>query len=108
MDDHKLDGYGTPWNGCRIDGEELILPNGEHYTAHELQFIRWDRDTWRRLAQALQRDLDRSGNANAVVFSLDELVSLRKAMRLLDDKLPGYKIQAVGGAQALRPASVRR
>lgn len=92
-DNKSLDRFGDAWHGCRIERDRLILNNGETYTVQELEALRCHLNNWRRIAQATQRDLAKSGMQGAVVFPLSELNQIRAALRLLDAKLPGRSMQ---------------
>lgn len=88
-----LDAFG--WQGCHIKDDNLVLDNGETYTLRELHYLRWELNSWRRIAHALQRDLDKTGMENAVVFDPDELRQIRAILKLLNGKLPGLRMQDV-------------
>ena len=81
------------WEGCFIEGDTLVVANGEKYTAHELQFIRWELNMWRNSSRYHSRELKRSGKEGAVLFEVEELKRIRDAMKILDEKLPGYSIR---------------
>lgn len=94
-DEHQgsLAAFGPAWTRVRILGDRLVLDNGEEYTLTELQALRWERNNWRTIAQATQRDLAKTGMQGAVAFPLEELNRIREALRLLDARLPGISMQ---------------
>lgn len=89
----SLAAFGSDWAGVRILGDKLILNNGEEYSLAELETLRWERNSWRSIAQATQRDLEKTGMQGAVVFPIEELNRIREALRLLDARLPGISMQ---------------
>ena len=100
----SLDSFGDAWAGVRIYGDKIVLNTGEEYTVAELNGLRWERNQWRTLAQALQRDLALTGKEGAIVFELDDLNAIRETLRLLDNKLPGRSMQAPAHRSARRRA----
>lgn len=97
MASHDLTPFCPAWAGFHIDGDTLTTDTGETYTAHELRFMRWERNQWASTARGLQREMERAGTAGATWFSDEEWRELRKALLLLDAKLPGMKIRPETG-----------
>ena len=89
---HDLSAVNPAWTGYHIDGDTLTTDTGETYTAHELQFMRWERNQWASIARNLQRDIERAGTAGAVWFTDEEWRGLRKMLDVLDAKLPGRRL----------------
>lgn len=81
-------------SGLEIKEGKIITDNGEEYTLEELRYLRWQFHQYRRLSEVLSRDLKRSGREDSVVFALPEVRQIRNVLRLLNDKLPGYKLKS--------------
>lgn len=96
------------WMGCFLTDETLTLDNRETFSIQELRYIRWELNNWRRIAQANQRAAERSGDPDAVVFSLGELVHIREILKLLDCKLPGYSLRQAVRDEVLPRSRLRR
>lgn len=95
-DDKSLEAIGgDAWRGFRFEAGELITPNGESLRPEQVESLIWERNNWRLIAQAAQRDLAKTGMQGAVVFPLEELNRIREALRLLDARLPGLSMQIV-------------
>lgn len=98
----SLAAFGPDWAGCRIEADELIVSNGERYRISELEHLRWELNALRTLNRALQRDVDKSGKKDAVVFDHEELKKIREVLRVLDWKLPGASMQELPGRRTRR------
>lgn len=80
---------GPAWEGFHIDGDTLTTDNGETYTAHELRFMRWERNMYASSTRALQNQAERADSAGATWFSDEEWRLLKEAARVLDARLGG-------------------
>lgn len=77
----------------RIEGDVVILSNDVKFTINELENIHWLLNGYKQLARSQKRKLEQVQDPDAVSFSLSEIGEIRKALHLLDSKLPGYSLR---------------
>lgn len=95
MPDGCLDIFGAAWAGCRIEKNIFICPEYGELAAGEIRMLPWLKQQWSAEIRRLKQTIARAGIEDAIFFTEEEWRYLREALRLLDVKLPGQKLQAI-------------